>query len=64
MLLANALGGGMCPDCCHNAMVGASVIPIVKVWGDLCTVCGSQSIFLCGGEGGGGGRGRTEIDFM
>lgn len=31
MLSANALGGGIRPDCCHNAMVGASVICIGKL---------------------------------
>lgn len=54
MLSANALGGGICPDCCHNAMVGASVICIVNFWGDLCTVCASQSFFFLWG----GGRNR------
>jgi hypothetical protein len=58
MLSANALGGGICPDCCHNAMVGASVICIVNFWGDLCTVCASQSFFFSLGGGG------TEDDCM
>lgn len=46
MMLADALGGGLCPDSCHNSMVGASVLCVANIMGDFCTVCCSQGFFV------------------